>query len=254
MNDKKIIKLQWRIGKMRILICDDEQKLIDLELSILQEYCRSTNIAATFFTFTDSLSAGNIGEFDIAFLDIDMEKLNGIELARKLRSKNPTSIIIFVTNFIQYAPEGYEVNAFRYLLKSDIPYKLIPYFVNSLQEVINSRQTVTFSISGESIDVQTKNILYLESDKHIIVMHLINDARTEYRFYENMAVLSDKLQNLGFLRIHKSYLVNMEYIELFQYEKVYLKSGVCVPSSEKKHKELKQLYLKWRGKSRWELS
>lgn len=95
---------------MRILICDDEQKLIDLELSILQEYCRSTNIAATFFTFTDSLSAGNIGEFDIAFLDIDMEKLNGIELARKLRSKNPTSIIIFVTNFIQYAPEGYEVN------------------------------------------------------------------------------------------------------------------------------------------------
>ena len=50
---------------MRILICDDEQKLIDLELSILQEYCRSTNIAATFFTFTDSLSAGNIGEFDI---------------------------------------------------------------------------------------------------------------------------------------------------------------------------------------------
>mgnify|MGYP002284715232 FL=1 len=171
MNDKKIIKLQWRIGKMRILICDDEQKLIDLELSILQEYCRSTNIAATFFTFTDSLSAGNIGEFDIAFLDIDMEKLNGIELARKLRSKNPTSIIIFVTNFIQYAPEGYEVNAFRYLLKSDIPYKLIPYFVNSLQEVINYRQTVTFSISGESIDVQAKNILYLESDKHIIVMH-----------------------------------------------------------------------------------
>ena len=52
MDDKKIIKLQWRIGKMRILICDDEQKLIDLELSILQEYCRSTNIAATFFTFT----------------------------------------------------------------------------------------------------------------------------------------------------------------------------------------------------------
>lgn len=254
MSDKKIIKLQWRIGKMRILICDDEQMLIDLEVSILQEYCRSTNIATTFFTFTDSLSAGNIGEFDIAFLDIDMEKVNGIELARKLRLKNPTSIIIFVTNFIQYAPEGYEVNAFRYLLKSDIPYKLIPYFVDSLQEVLNSRQTVTFSISGELIDVQTKNILYLESDKHIIVMHLINDARTEYRFYGNMAVLSDKLQNLGFLRIHKSYLVNMEYIELLQYEKVYLKSGICVPSSEKKHKELKQLYLKWRGKSRWELS
>lgn len=81
---------------MRILICDDEQKLIDLELSILQEYCRSTNIAATFFTFTDSLSAGNIGEFDIAFLDIDMEKLNGIELARKLRSKTRLPLLFLL--------------------------------------------------------------------------------------------------------------------------------------------------------------
>lgn len=239
---------------MRILICDDEQKLIDLERSMLQEYCQLSNITVTFYTFTDSLSAENVGEFDIAFLDIDMEGLNGIELARKLRSKNPTAIIIFVTNFIQYAPEGYEVQAFRYLLKSDIPYKLIPYFTDSLQEVLNCRQTVTFSISGEFIDVQTKNILYLESDKHIIVMHLINDERTEYHFYGSMTILSNKLQNLGFLRIHKRYLVNMEYIELFQYEKVYLKGGVRVPSSEKKHKELKQAYLKWRGKNRWELS
>lgn len=113
-----------------------------------------------------------------------MAELNGIELARRLRLKNPTAVIIFVTNFIQYAPEGYEVQAFRYLLKSDIPSKLIPYFIDSLREVLNCRQTVTFSISGEPIDVQINNILYLESDKHIIVMHLINDDRVNYRFME----------------------------------------------------------------------
>lgn len=238
---------------MRVLIYDDEQKMIDLEVSMLQKYCQSANVIATFYAFTDSLSAENTDEFDIAFLDIDMAELNGIELARRLRLKNPTAVIIFVTNFIQYAPEGYEVQAFRYLLKSDIPSKLIPYFIDSLREVLNCRQTVTFSISGEPIDVPIKNILYLESDKHIIVMHLINDDRVNYRFYGNMTDLSNKLQNLGFLRIHKSYLVNMEYIELFQYEKVYLRGRICLPSSEKKHKELKQLYLKWRGKNRWKL-
>ena len=156
---------------MRVLICDDEQKMIDLEVSMLQKYCQSANVIATFYAFTDSLSAENTDEFDIAFLDIDMAELNGIELARRLRLKNPTAVIIFVTNFIQYAPEGYEVQAFRYLLKSDIPSKLIPYFIDSLREVLNCRQTVTFSISGEPIDVQINNILYLESDKHIIVMH-----------------------------------------------------------------------------------
>lgn len=171
---------------MRVLICDDEQKMIDLEVSMLQKYCQSANVIATFYAFTDSLSAENTDEFDIAFLDIDMAELNGIELARRLRLKNPTAVIIFVTNFIQYAPEGYEVQAFRYLLKSDIPSKLIPYFIDSLREVLNCRQTVTFSISGEPIDVQINNILYLESDKHIIVMHLINDDRVNYRFYGNM--------------------------------------------------------------------
>ena len=220
---------------MRVLICDDEQKMIDLEVSMLQKYCQSANVIATFYAFTDSLSAENTDEFDIAFLDIDMAELNGIELARRLRLKNPTAVIIFVTNFIQYAPEGYEVQAFRYLLKSDIPSKLIPYFIDSLREVLNCRQTVTFSISGEPIDVQINNILYLESDKHIIVMHLINDDRVNYRFYGNMTDLSNKLQNLGFLGIHK-------------------RGGICLPSSEKKHKELKQLYLKWRGKNRWKLS
>ena len=89
---------------MRVLICDDEQKMIDLEVSMLQKYCQSANVIATFYAFTDSLSAENTDEFDIAFLDIDMAELNGIELARRLRLKNPTAVIIFVTNFIQYAP------------------------------------------------------------------------------------------------------------------------------------------------------
>lgn len=88
---------------MRVLICDDEQKMIDLEVSMLQKYCQSANVIATFYAFTDSLSAENTDEFDIAFLDIDMAELNGIELARRLRLKNPTAVIIFVTNFIQYS-------------------------------------------------------------------------------------------------------------------------------------------------------
>lgn len=61
--------------------------MIDLEVSMLQKYCQSANVIATFYAFTDSLSAENTDEFDIAFLDIDMAELNGIELARRLRLK-----------------------------------------------------------------------------------------------------------------------------------------------------------------------
>lgn len=82
-------------------------------------------------------------------------------------------------------------------------------------------------------------------------MHLINDDREEYRFYGNMTDLSEKLEALGFLRVQKSFLVNMEYIEQLQYEKVSLYGGIVLPSSAKNHKTLKQQYLKWRGKNRW---
>lgn len=85
-------------------------------------------------------------------------------------------------------------------------------------------------------------------------MHLIHDERTEYHFYGNLSDLSKKLEDLGFLRVQRSFLVNMEYIVQLQYEKVSLTGGIVLPSSAKNHKELKQHYLLWRGKNRWAIS
>ena len=253
MNDKKAIRPRWGKLAMNVLICDDEPKVVEKATTILKQYCSDTDISATFHGFTDPSKVNPLSKFDIILLDIDMSKLNGIELARKLRANNSEAIIIFVTNFVQYAPEGYEVQAFRYLLKEDIPQKLIPYFSEAVQQILSHRQIVTISISGEKIDIPIKNILYFESNRRIIIMHLINDSRTQYSFYGNMTLLSYEMQNSGFLRIQKSYLVNMEYIKSFQYDKVYLENDIWLPSSEKNHKELKQQYLKWEGKNRWVL-
>ena len=85
-------------------------------------------------------------------------------------------------------------------------------------------------------------------------VHLIHDERTEYHFYGNLSDLSKKLEDLGFLRVQRSFLVNMEYIVQLQYEKVSLTGGIVLPSSAKNHKELKQHYLLWRGKNRWAIS
>ena len=100
-----------------------------------------------------------------------MGETNGIELARKLRAENENIVIIFITNFIQYAPEGFEVQAFRYLLKADLSAKLDSYFDSAVQEVLRRKQLVTISINSEIIDVPVNDILYLESHRRIIVMH-----------------------------------------------------------------------------------
>lgn len=234
---------------MNFLVCDDEMKIVEQVSTLLQEHCMENGIHAQLHAFDDPCAIKDYDSYDIAFLDIDMEKLNGINLARKLRQENPGIVIIFLTNFIQYAPEGFEVQAFRYLMKGDMNKKLRTYLEDAIKEVIRQRQVLTISVNAELIDVPVSQILYLESNLRVITMHLINNDRKEYRFYGNMTDLAEKLNNLGFLRVQKSFLVNMEYIEQLQYEKVRLFGGIVLPSSAKNHKELKQYYLKWRGKN-----
>lgn len=239
---------------MNILICDDERSIAQQVSELLQKHCTEAGMQVRFHLFDDPCAIKDFELYDIALLDIDMGDFSGIDLARRLRKEKPGIVIIFLTNFIQYAPEGFEVQAFRYLLKSDMQERLVSYFEDAVREVVREKQIITISVNSELIDIPVSHILYLESNLRIIIMHLIHDDRKEYRFYGNMTDLSEKLEDLGFLRIQKSFLVNMEYIEQMQYEKVSLSGGIVLPSSAKNHKELKQHYLKWRGKNRWVIS
>lgn len=239
---------------MNILICDDERSIAQQVSELLQKHCTEAGMQVRFHLFDDPCAIKDFELYDIALLDIDMGDFSGIDLARRLRKEKPGIVIIFLTNFIQYAPEGFEVQAFRYLLKSDMQERLVSYFEDAVREVVREKQIITISVNSELIDIPVSHILYLESNLRIIIMHLLHDDRKEYRFYGNMTDLSEKLEDLGFLRIQKSFLVNMEYIEQMQYEKVSLSGGIVLPSSAKNHKELKQHYLKWRGKNRWVIS
>lgn len=104
---------------MRVLICDDEPFYAEKIQKLLQDYCTNYGIGADFLTVTNTnyLEDQQLAQVDIAFLDIDMVPVNGLIVAQKIREVRSDTIIIFVTNFVAYAPEGYLVQAFRYLMK-----------------------------------------------------------------------------------------------------------------------------------------
>lgn len=161
--------------------------------------------------------------------------------------------IIFVTNYIEYAPAGYEVNAFRYLLKPEIDKNFERIFEDALEAYKKNHQIVSFSIDAEHIEVPVHNILYFESEQRIMRMHLLQSDRACHRFYASMTQMAAELEPMGFLRIQKSYLVNMEYIESLKYGETRLKGGIVLKSSEKNHSEIKQRYSLWRAKNRWNI-
>lgn len=114
---------------MRILVCDDDaafagQLAEKIEAIVKPQMPRSTVDCAT---DAAQLRALPLAKYDLAFLDIDMGPLNGVDLARRLHELRPDMLLIFVTNYVEYSLQGYEVQAFRYLLKAEMPQKLKRY-------------------------------------------------------------------------------------------------------------------------------
>ena len=96
---------------MNVLVCDDERQIVDSIIETLEKKTEETQVSSRFYGFSKPSQIDLSLPYDIALLDIDMGETNGIELARKLRAENENIVIIFITNFIQYAPEGFEVHA-----------------------------------------------------------------------------------------------------------------------------------------------
>lgn len=254
-NNRRLRCLLKRGKKLKILICDDEVRVAKGINEMLKMLIAESGIQATtiVLTSTDKIEKSDMSEYEIAFLDIDMGKQNGIEIARKLHLANPMAIVVFVTNYIEYAPAGYEVNAFRYLLKNEMTLSLPKIFSDVMEEYKKLHRVVSFKAGAENIDVPVNDVLYLESHQRIIEMHLISERRTTYEFYSTMAHMTEQLESLGFLRIQRSYLVNMNYIEAVQYGQIRLSDGTKLTVSEKNYSEVKRKFLLWRAKNKWNI-
>lgn len=238
---------------LRILICDDDLRMVDTMRSIVENVLQKSGKKARIHTFTDAslISDQLLSGCDIALLDIDFDEANynGMDIARRLRTFRRDTIIIFVTNFIEYAPEGYEVQAFRYVLKRDINSDLEPNVLLALKNL--NKETLPIQVNGEIIKLILDDILYLEVQQHNVtaVMHqqTAEKKQVEYSFYSTLSELEQRLEPLGFLRIHKSYLVNMKHLKKFQCREATLDNGTTLRVSEKSYAENKQKYLLWKG-------
>lgn len=238
---------------LSILICDDDVRMIDTMRSVVESVLKEAEKKARIHTFTDATSISDqiLTSCDIALLDIDFDgaSYNGMDIARRLRSLRSDTIIVFVTNFIEYAPEGYEVQAFRYVLKRDVRTDLSAILLLALKQL--NKETLPIQVNGEIIKVPLDDILYLEVQQHnvtVVTRKLTPEQKQkEYTFYAALSDLEERLEPLGFLRIHKSYLVNMKHLKKFQCREATLDNGMTLRVGEKSYSENKQKFLLWKG-------
>ena len=199
---------------MNIALCDDERVYMDRESEWVKRAVTEMGVQADIYEFE---SAGALMEsekrFDAAFLDIETGEdsgISGFEAARHLKAQNPSCVTAFVTNHARYMKKGYEVRAFRYILK-DEPEMLIH---RQLCEVIKEAQRKNKYISGkhkgETFMIAISELCYVESYRHMVIYHCMGGK--VYQEYRSFQTVEEELLGYGFVKCHRSYLVNTDNI------------------------------------------
>lgn len=221
---------------MRIAVCDDEE-LFRIEFkTILDKVLVNSEYDIDTFSGGSSLYEAFLkNPFDLVFLDIEMPGIDGITLAKRLRAVSENVQIVFLTSHIEYALEGYEVNALRYLVK--------PVDMNKLSEVLkyiqdkknNSRQ-IMIKQEGEDIVIDISDVIYMESmDKNVRIV----TSKSEYITRYNISDYEEELKNSGFLRIHRGYLISLSKVKKIVKNDVVMDGDISLPVSRSNIKTLK---------------
>ena len=217
----------------KIAICDDEPLHIDKIRSILLDeetdnYTKPANLL-------NAITAGK--RYDVLFLDIMMPEIDGISLARELRELDEDMLIVFITSKIEFMQTGYEVKAFRYLLKDQIDTGLPKIRKDIEKELLDRADTYfTYEFERKTYRYPCRDILYLESNLRRIILHTNRDTAALYGKLDDLAIKYPM-----FVRVHKSFLVNRRHIRSISAGVVVLSNGDVLPISRKYADSLEEL-------------
>lgn len=233
---------------MKCIIVDDEPLAIDLIAAYI-ERMDDIEIAATTNSPIEAISLIQNTEVDLIFLDIQMPNITGLELVKAI-SNLPQ--FIFTTAYPQYALDGFELNATDYLVKPIA----FPRFVKAVSRAkelhdLKSKESIENQASDEfifvkseyeNVKINTAEILYIEGLKDYIKIHIANSNKSILTLMSFKAIL-EKLPKKHFLRIHRSYIVNIDHVTSHQKNKLIVDDTRIPISDAFKHETLNRLGL-----------
>lgn len=235
---------------MHILICDDDAAFGARMAEYVTDYFEAHGVQVQAVLCTDGQQALQTPElelYQLAFLDVDMPGGNGIALGRALKAKNPEMRLVYVSAYLEFAPEGYTVNAYRYILKRDITRTLPGCLDDLLAAMTDRRRTLTVHHNRTTSEIPLGQIYYLESDLRQINVYGDIAHQPICTFYGKIADLPAYLAENGFLQVSRSDVVNMRYVRSIRNYKVELKNGVELGVSRQSYAAIRNAWLEWKG-------
>lgn len=207
---------------MKVAVCDDEKVFHREITSLLRKFqkARGIDIFIDYFENGDMLLHSKQA-YDVIFMDYQMEKMNGIETAGKLREANSDSIIIFISAYPAAALDAFEVNTFRFLQKPVDGEKLFKALSDYLKS-IDYDNLLLINTHDESYKIKMSEIIYLEGDGKYTT---IRTKDRSLRLHINLKQLEIKLPAAKFIRCSKSFVVGFQHIDNHDRTKIIFDNG-----------------------------
>lgn len=215
---------------MKIAICDDILYFAEELKEKIEQYYRSIDLLIYIYQNPVELLQDITKEknrYQAIFLDIEMPKMNGMTLAKKMRDMGIESPIIFLTSHEEHMEEGYEVSAFRFLVKPVSQLKLEKVLEALLTKTFQSRQ-LAITCNGKNYILYEKDILYIKAENVYLKIFTKGEG---YLIREKLNTLEKQLNPHYFIRIHRSYMINLSSVISYDKKKVDLGNGVEIPIS-----------------------
>lgn len=225
----------------RIALCDDDLEFSNNFIKQVNIFFADYSIAYEILSFPslDALEEANQKEpFDLFFLDIFLKKECGMDYAKKLYKAGCRANIIFITSSPDYAVDSFEVAPLYYLVKPLQEQKLKAALLRALSA---GSHMLTLYSSQNTFLIPSDDILYMEVFNHSILIHRTN--KTTEEIHGSLNNIEQRLPPLLFSRIHRSYLVNIRYIESIQRYHVLLSDNTRLPVSRNRFTQIQALLL-----------
>lgn len=225
---------------MKILICDDEQQYVD-ELKIhIEKYMQSRFANFEIDTTNNPQTVVDSNEiYQLAFLDIQMDELNGISLAKILKERNSKIVIFFVTSYNDYQDEAMDLRAFRFFEKPLNADRLYSGLEKAMEYIDESYVDFYVWTDNEHKQILVDDVIYVErGNRQVTLVTTQGNFTTRESFDEWCAIL----QNSFFYRVHKSFIVNLHYVTGYKYSELFVQNNVRIPIASRRQTDFHKFW------------
>ena len=239
----------------KIVLCDDEERFLNLEKELLAEYFDKKGIPFSVESFSsgEELLANDVllDIADLIILDVEMKGIDGITVAKKIREKNDKVNIAFLSAHMNYSTDGYHVRAIRFILKTldDIKDYLFECLDCVLANVDLNDQEITLDFTIGRRTIKVKDILYLKSFGNYTTFVLLNDSKENYMIRHSLKKTTETMAAYDFISISYTETVNLRHIRSVARYKVSLDNGEEISVSQRKYNDVCRAYTLYRGKN-----